>query len=561
MKARSMNTKQPSRDYCPLRQSGQSGRVSDVVDFVRDITKAEDVEAALWASEQKYRELAELLPQPVFETDATGRFTYGNSKGFDAFGYTEEDLRHGKNLLDLIVPGDHAAARDRIAAMIRDRTPSPPYDYTALRKDGSTFPATIYSTPIFRDTIFLGLRGLLIDQTAREQAEREKIELLDKLRHAEKMQAIGELAGSVAHDFNNQLGGIMNCAEMLSQQLREEGRTDLLEQIRIITRSTERATALTAQLFAFARRGNYLPVPVNVHAVIAEVIALLGQSIDSRISIRTDFNAQVICIPADPTLLQNAILNITLNGRDAMPEGGELLFSTHIVTLTAEHCAKTLLEIVPGNYCAIEIRDTGQGMSKETMKHIFEPFYTTKKAQGGSGMGLASVYGTMKTMRGSIAVKSRPGSGTAFTLYLPVDTPVPTTIPAAPRKTGSVAGHGRILLVDDEDSVRLSVAAMLKRLGYDVVECASGIEALVKLRADQSSFHAILLDMSMPGMDGRETFTELRRINPAVRVVLTSGHIVNTEIQRTMAAGAINFIKKPFKIAELSLVIAEALEA
>jgi len=538
-----------------------TGGVTGAVEFVRDITKAKITEEALLASEHKYRELVDLLPQTVFETDDRGRFTYANNFGYTLFGYTEEEVKkNGFTILDLLAPEDREICGKRFAETMKGKMPDP-QNYSGIKKNGERLPFTVYTTPIHRDGVVSGLRGILIDMTDFRRIETEKQELTEKLRQAEKLHAIGELAGGIAHDFNNQLTGIISCADLLKSDSEIEKRPDHVRKLDIILKSAERAATLTGQLLAFARKGNFVSVPVNVHGLIEDVIGLLSHSIDKRISIDKALAPEPLYIRGDPALVESAILNIAINARDAMMNGGKLVFRAGVEELDDEKCRKSMFDIKPGSYCSVSVSDTGHGMDEETLSRIFEPFFTTKKERGGSGMGLASVYGTMKSLRGSVFVKSRPGEGTSFTLYFPYDSGLK---PGTEKSAGSsppASGKGAILLADDEGTVRASVSDMLGYLGYAVTACVDGEQCVSEFRKNPGKYRIVILDMVMPKKNGEEAFRELRSLDPSIGIVLISGYSVNLEIQKMLRDGQTVFLKKPFKLADLKETVASVLKS
>jgi len=387
----------------------------------------------------------------------------------------------------------------------------------------------------------------------------EQRTLEQQLRQTEKMQAIGQLAGGIAHDFNNQLVGIVGYADILREELAADDY--LAGMAENVLTATKRATDLTSQLLAFARKGKYRAVPVDIHVLITEVASLLSRSIDKRITIKKMMNAVMPVTHGDPSQLQNALLNLALNARDAMPDGGDLILATENVYLDEEYCKKKLNEIRKGDYIRISVTDTGIGMDGETVTRIFEPFFTTKVSGQGIGMGLAAVYGTVKNHNGAINVYSEPGHGTTVSLYLPVYNGAGENAEAVTdRPHEFIYGTGRILLVDDEEIVCKTTAEMLRRLGYAVSVCRNGAEAVECYRRVWRDIDAVILDMVMPVMGGREAFAEMKKINPDVIVLLSTGYSLNGAAQSIMSMGVADFIQKPFNVAELSHKLASLLQ-
>ncbi|MCX5736645.1 MAG: PAS domain S-box protein, partial [candidate division NC10 bacterium] len=383
--------------------------------------------------------------------------------------------------------------------------------------------------------------------------------LEEQLRQAQKMEVIGQLAGGVAHDFNNMLSVIIGSAELLSVSLPPDSPEQ--EKVGVILEGTQRAADLIRKLLAFSRKGKVVSTPLDVHEQIRAAIDLLERSIDRRIQILTRFEATNPIVIGDPTLLQNAMMNLGVNARDAMPDGGTLSFATTNVTLTQEDLDGHLFDLVhdlePGPFVEVRISDTGAGIPAEIIPRIFEPFFTTKDVGKGTGLGLAAVFGTVREHRGTLRVQSEPGHGTTFSIFLPAQDGARAAAPVLPEQV--VPGSGCVLLVDDEALVRTSSQALLSMLGYDVLLAEEGEMAVEIYRRERERVDVVLLDMVMPKLSGRETFLRLREIDPAVRVVFSSGFSDDQRIDELLQLGAKGFIQKPYPFSALSKVIAEAL--
>ena len=396
--------------------------------------------------------------------------------------------------------------------------------------------------------------------TTQEITERKQLE--ERLRQSEKMEAIGRLAGGMAHDFNNQLGGIMNYADLLLSDADDEMlRLYYVEGIiRLCTRSGE----LTNQLLAFSRKGKYQVVPVDVHQTIPEVVAMLGRSSDKRIAIRQLLEANPRIVTGDPTQLQNALLNLGLNACYAMPEGGKLVFATDTVTLDGVHCRKSSFDIMPGEYVRIRVTDSGTGMDKETRSKMFEPFFTTKEQGKGTGMGLAAAFGTVVNHRGAIEVESEIGRGTTMTVYMPLATEEPQEAEAGMHVVAHAAAaeiaSARILVVDDEEIVREFTAKLLRRRGYRVATCKDGAEAVEYYGESWQEIDLVILDMNMPVMNGHDAFIAMRGINADIRAMLATGYSLDDNAQAMLDEGVLSYIQKPFRINALIVQIEQALD-
>ncbi len=414
---------------------------------------------------------------------------------------------------------------------------------------------TIKSPIIIENRKVTGTVGIARNITLRKKAEQEKEKLEEQLRQSEKMQAIGQLAGGVAHDFNNQLSGILNFAELAKNDVEENSTTALY--INNIISGTLRSANLTKQLLAFARKGKCIVTTVDVNKTISEVVSMLTHSIDKKIKTMQHSNANPATISGDFSQIQNAILNIALNSRDAMPKGGELILSTDLVSFNDKCLEEKKHELKPGEYLRISITDNGIGMDTETQKHIFEPFFTTKEQGKGIGMGMASVYGTVKSHSGAIAVKSKPGEGTTITIFFPLTSTEKVKSEESNSKIKKT--DGQILVVDDEEIVATSLRMTLVRDGYKGLSCKNGKEALKIFEESWKNIDLVILDMMMPDMDGKETFYALKKIDPDVRVLLLSGYSITEGTKELIKDGAMGFLQKPVKRIDLLTGIAEIL--
>lgn len=380
----------------------------------------------------------------------------------------------------------------------------------------------------------------------------ERRELERRVHEAEKLTAVGRLAGGVAHDFNNQLVGIIGNAEFLRRRLPVAGDERLRQSVDAILDSGERAADLTRQLLAFARKGRDRALAVDLHRLILEVVALMEHSIDKRISIERELRAERSVTLGDPSALQNALLNLAINARDAMPEGGRLRFETENTEVGPGQ--NLGVKLSPGRYVRLSISDTGVGMSLEVARHAFEPFFTTKGS--GTGMGLAAVYGTLRDHDGSVELETEPGRGTTFTLYLPVTTKDPAPSPQPPVAVDQ-AERGRVLVVDDEPAVARVVRDVLVGVGYEVDVCEGGRSALERFGPDR--YDIVLLDITMPDVDGVEILQRMRQLDPRVRVLLMTGHASGAIRERLRDYPDVSILSKPFSNERLALAVRRAL--
>ncbi|HKP94604.1 MAG TPA: response regulator [Fibrobacteria bacterium] len=485
--------------------------------------------------ERERREVFERISDAFVALDARWHYTYVNPQAGRMFGRAPESLI-GKHIWTEFPEGVgqpfhlayERAMREQRAIFLEEYHPS----------CGKWFEGRIYPSPD-------GLTIYFHDVTERKGTE-------ERARQNEKMNAIGQLAGGVAHDFNNQLSIIQGYAGLLQNRIADP---ELKRFATAVFRAADRAGDLTRSLLAFSRQGHFETVPIDIHDLILEITDLLGHSIDRRIEIRKALHATRAVIAGDPSSLQNALLNLALNARDAMPSGGTLKFATEVADIPAP---ETSADLVPGACLRISVSDTGTGMTEAVKKRIFEPFFTTKPAGKGTGMGLASVFGTMKNHRGRISVDSAPGRGTTFHLYLPL------AEHAAGRGIGSAPGSPRtrsltLLIVDDEPPIQDMVADMLRSENHEILGASGGREALEIYRERWRDIDLILLDMVMSDMDGYQTFQELRRIHPAARVILSSGFSPEGKIQALLDQGAKGLLQKPYGKEQLEAAIAAAL--
>jgi PAS domain S-box-containing protein len=503
-------------------------------------------EQALIESEEKYRFLVENSHDIAYIIDTNGVITF-IGRQLKRYGINPDSVINSR-IENVIHPDDVAEVWRIILESIKQEKAGDAV--FRLRDTGSGEFWFESKGNVIRDQDgkMTGFSGIMRDIT-------EKRELEEQLRQSQKMDVIGQLAGGIAHDFNNMLGGIIGSAELLS--IKTEDNPSLKKYADIILKGAERASELTRNLLAYSRKAKFITRITDIHEPIKEAAALLERTIDRRITIKTELNASPSRVTGDPTLLQNAVMNLGINARDAMPDGGTICFRTENVILDEHYCS-THPGLLPGDYIEIEVSDTGAGIPEDIMHRIFEPFFTTKKFGQGTGLGLAAVYGTVKEHKGDINVYSEKGRGTVFKFFLPADSStgeqsaVPAEIP--------VTGTGCILLVDDEAIIRNIAQAQLSHLGYEVLlaeDGESGIELFIRVKERIS---LVILDLVMPKISGQETLRRLLEIDPGVKVLVASGFNYHEGEQELSGIGAAGFIQKPFQLLKLSRVIAEVLK-
>jgi PAS domain S-box-containing protein len=520
-------------------------------DLQRTLSDLEKTAEALKESEGKYRDVVERASDGIVIVKDR-RICFANSQIARISGYTTEELV-GKDFVEFIHP-DHLEKTLGYYVNRLDGKPTRKIYDSALRNQNGDPVAVEINSGLVTFEGSTAVLALVRDITRRRQAEREKEQLEEQLRQAQKMEAVGELAGGIAHDFNNMLSAISGFSQMI---LRHIGTGDpvLSDYARTIQETSTRAAELTAKLLAFARKGRFEVTPVNIHDAIHDVVKLLERTIDPRIRIARELKCSHPVVLGDRGQLQNAILNLAVNARDAMPSGGVLRFSTSDDT-GADAPGKP--ESETGEFVIVQVTDTGTGMDPETKDRVFEPFFTTKDIGKGTGLGLASVYGTVKAHRGSIDVKSALEQGCTFTLRLPKAREAAGIVS---EHCGAVeTGTGRILVIDDEAPVREIYTAMLTEIGFEVVCAEDGRKGLDYFREHHAKIDLAIVDLMMPRLGGLECIEGLKIIDPDVPAIVSSGYAMNDEANRVLAAGARAFVQKPFTLEELARTVTSHLK-
>jgi CheY-like chemotaxis protein len=362
----------------------------------------------------------------------------------------------------------------------------------------------------------------------------------------------------VAHDFNNMLGAVLGFAELIQMKFATDNPA-LKKYTDSILATARRMSALASELLAFARKGKYDVVTLDIHQVINDVIQLLEHTLDKRITITKRLEADPACIMGDATQLHNALLNLAVNARDAMPDGGALTFATAIAELDDAFIGAQALKVTPGTYLKLSVSDTGTGMDEQTRARIFEPFFTTKEIGRGTGIGLASVLGAVENHGGCITIGTAPGAGTIFSIYLPAVQPAQEDRAARAESAEPVKGSGTILVIDDEEAIQAMAEELLTELGYHVRICKDGKEGVDYYHEHWREINLVIIDIIMPAMGGFACFKGLKEINPAVKAIAASGFSVDGEARRILKEGALGFIQKPYEIRQMSRAIRDAL--
>ncbi len=533
---------------------GKDGDVSHFDSILLNITQQKLAEEALRQSEERYRTILESIEEAYFEVDLAGNFTFFNDSLPKLFGYSRDELE-GMNNRDYMPFESSKKIFTLFNQIYRTGKPVKNVSYEIIRKDGSKDSHDL-SASLMRDKEGrpVGFRGIARDVTELKLVEEERKRMATQLQHAQRMEAIGTLAGGIAHNFNNLLMGIMGYTSLIL--LDTDPHHASYKRLKSIEKLVDSGSKLTSQLLGYAREGRYEVKPISLNQLVKETAVTLGMT-KKELTVHQDLADKLYGIKADQGQIEQVLLNLYVNAADAMPLGGDLFLKT--MNVTDKDMTDRPYKVRPGNYVLLTVRDTGVGMDKEIVDHIFEPFFTTKGFASGTGLGLASAYGIIKGHGGYIDVESQKGHGTTFTICLPA-----TEKEIREEKGFSdrpVKGKGRVLLVDDEETIIDAAGQMLQELGYEVLSAGDGKEALELYRKNQGRIDMVLLDMVMPVMGGGETFDRLKEMDPGVKVLLSSGYSLEGEAKEILNRGCDAFIQKPFKLDHLSQKVREVLES
>ncbi len=535
----------------------EEGKPKYLLSQFLDITRRKNTEAKLHESEQQFRDMANLLPQVVYEIDIDGILTFVNKQAFRLFGYSQEEFEKGIPILHTLIREDRETAKKDIENVLQGRNVENS-EYTALRKDGSTFPILIYSSVILKDNKPVGLRGIIIDITDRKQAEEEKARIEDQYRQAQKMESVGRLAGGVAHDFNNMLGVIIGYTEMSLDKI--DPTHPVYAALEEIRKAADRSADLTRQLLAFARRQTVSPIVLNLNDTVEGMLKMLHRLIGEDIDLAWLPCETLWPVKVDPAQIDQILANLCVNSRDAIAGVGKMTIETENVVLDDSFCQEHSGS-VPGEYVLLTVIDDGCGMDKEILDDLFEPFFTTKEVGQGTGLGLATVYGIVKQNNGFIYVNSKPGEGSTFSIYLPRHVGKPAKRQKEDPVEPDKRGHETILLVEDEPSILKMITMMLESRGYIVLDAITPGAAINLAEEYNGEIHLLLTDVVMPKMNGRDLAENILLLCPDIKCLFMSGYSVNVIAHRHVLDEVVNFIQKPFSMQDLTIKVREALDS
>ncbi len=526
--------------------------------FNRMLAALAESKRLLEANERRYREMADLMPQTLFETDAAGFLTYLNRTGYQTLGYQPGEVLGRLRFIDVVAPED----RERVlrnAVRVMGGEPGGGNEYRIVRKDGTVIPAYLYSIPRFENERIAGIRGIGVDITEMKRSEEELRRREMLLIQAQKVEAVGALAGGLAHDFNNVLGGIGGTVSIISYLLEHEDVEKVPPQLILghlgsIQRQVRRAGDMIRQLLALSRRQEISFVPMDLAQVVREVADICERTLDKSVRLEIAPLPERAVVNGDASLVEQALLNLMVNAWHAMTimrrpgdrQGGTCSLSLERMSVTADY-PDWPGDLPLGDYWAIRVGDTGVGIRESEMSRIFDPFYTTKATSAGSGLGLPMSYTIARQHRGHIAVFSREGQGSVFTLFLPasVEEPAPSVEPAT-AKVPSCAGT--VLLAADDGAVRELAATMLGLMGYTVIAATDGEEAMRLFAEHRGAIDLAVLDLLMPGMSGVEVLEAIRREAPSMPALIISGYRYDDRLAGIESLPAAAVLQKPFTL-------------
>ncbi len=532
----------------------KDGRPLRMLGTHTDITERKEAELASQREQQFSQALLNSLPGIFYlYTYPDLRLIAWNKNHESYLGYGSDDMKN-RHIMEWHPPHMHEAVQQAVDVVMKDGQNS--LEASLLSKDGHEVP--FYMTGVrFESQGQLYLMGMGIDISERRRGEQERGNLESQLRQAQKMEAVGQLAGGVAHDFNNMLSVILGHSELALASL--DTSNPVCDDIQEIMKAGRRSADLTRQLLAFARKQTIAPQVLDLNDTISNMLKLLGRLIGEDIDLLWKPGRHTLSVKMDPAQLNQILANLVVNARDAITDIGKVTIETGMTEFDDDYC-ENHIGFLPGRYVLLAVSDDGCGMDKETMQRLFEPFFTTKEVGKGTGLGLATVYGIVRQNSGFINVYSEPGQGTTFRIYLPLletgEEPVAFMGPAKELPHGTET----VLVVEDEESLLKLAKRMLERLGYTTVTAGSPAQAIELAAAYSGEIHLLMTDVVMPGMTGRETWKHLSGIRPGLKCLFMSGYTANVIAHQGVLDEGVHFLQKPFSEEALARKIREALE-
>ena len=504
---------------------------------------------ALRESEARFRHLIEVMGEGMWVFDPAGRTTFVNRRMAEMLGFAPVEMA-GSSILDFVSTQDQAQAERNLVS--RREGCIDQHDFRFQRKDGTELWTIVTGTPVLDETgKVLSILAIITDITDRRRQEQAQLQ-------SQKLESLGVLAGGIAHDFNNLLTAILGNISLI--QLCLPKLSPAWPYLENMERTVHRATNLTRQMLAYSGKGRFTVGPLDLNQAVEEMSHLLGVSISKKVALRFQFQEGLPVLMAEASQIQQVVMNLVTNASEAIGEAeGTVSIRTGLHTYGDLDLARDFpgQPLVPGRFLSLEVTDSGQGMTPEVQSRIFEPFFTTKFT--GRGLGLSAMQGILRGHGGGIRVYSEVGKGTTFKLIFPAGTGEAANLEPL-ESQDDWTGQGTLLVVDDEEGVRIVASDLLRSMGFEVITASDGLEALEIYRLAADSIRGVLMDLTMPHLDGVETFRELRRLDPACRVVLTSGYNEQEAIQDFLGKGLAGFVQKPFLRVDLQRAIRQALE-
>jgi PAS domain S-box-containing protein len=527
----------------------------------RELQERQRADQALRQSQQQYEGLVDSIDGIVWEADATTwRFTFVSNQAANILGYTTEEWTASPSFWsDHIHPDDRSWATNYCQVQTAQKR-AHDFTYRMIHKDGHIVWIRDIVTVVVEHDKPVKLRGVMMDVTEAKEAEEALREAEERQRHSQKLEAVGRLAGGVAHDFNNILTVITGYCELMLRQAHPDD--PIRRQLDEVHRAADRAASLTRQLLAFSRKQVLQPQALDLNQIVTGMEKMLRRLIGEDIELRTSLAPDIGAVEADPGQIEQVILNLTVNGRDAMPTGGQLTVHTANVTMDPDTLSTDGNgTLTPGDYVMFSVSDTGVGMSTDVQAHLFEPFFTTKGIGKGTGLGLATCYGIVKQSNGDIRVYTEPGYGTTFKVYLPRIVK-PQAEQAAPRAADTLApGRETVLVVEDEPALRELATMVLSEAGYTVLEAGDGRHALdVVAQHREDKIDLMVTDVIMPNLGGKELADRMKVIRPECKVLFISGYTDDALAHHGILGNDLEFLEKPFSPVRFTHKVREVLD-